>query len=143
MSSWSNAVWGFGHWGYLAPAPGLCWVGLSFLALATVCQQLKSHLEVTVMPNSLLPGNVLTLTLYFEQGGAFRDPNTVSLRLKKPDGTELSPPPTPIRISTGKWAYDFDTDGQPVGVWTYRAEGDGLVDAAVEGTFTVQQSAFS
>lgn len=91
---------------------------------------------------SLLTGCVFRLHIYFEQDGAFADPNTVILRLKQPDGTELAPPVTPTREELGHWTYDFDTAGQPVGVWTYRAEGDGAVDAAVEGTFTVTASAF-
>ncbi|MBN9415973.1 MAG: hypothetical protein J0I12_11080 [Candidatus Eremiobacteraeota bacterium] len=95
------------------------------------------------MPLSILQANVLRLTLRFERAGAYADPSYVTLRLKKPDGSELSPAPVPVRTELGIWQWEFDTAGQPAGTWTYRAEGDGLVDAATEGTFVVTQSAFA
>lgn len=95
------------------------------------------------MPLSTLQANVLRFTLRFEQASVYADPVTVTLRLRKPDGSELTPAPEPVRTGLGTWQYDFDTDGQPPGPWTYRAEGDGQVDAACEGTFTITASAFS
>lgn len=96
------------------------------------------------MPVSALQANVLRLTLRFRTPkGQLADPTLVTLRLLEPGGeTELTPAPTPTRLSTGVWIYDLDTDGLAAGVWTYRAEGHGLVDAAAEGSFTVTASAF-
>lgn len=96
------------------------------------------------MPVSLLQANVLRLTLRFRnRAGQLADPTLVSLRLLRPDKSELLPAPTPTRLSTGVWIYDFDTAGMAPGVWTYRAEGHGLVDAAAEDTFAVTASAFT
>lgn len=95
------------------------------------------------MPLSLLQANVLRFTMRFEQANAYADPNSVTLRLKKPDGTEFTPAPVPTRTELGTWQWELDTAGQPAGVWKFRAEGDGLVDAATEGTFTVTASAFT
>lgn len=95
------------------------------------------------MPVSALQANVLRLTLRFRTAkGQLADPTLVGLRLRDPDGTEVTPAPTPTRLSNGVWIYDLDTDGLAAGVWTYRAEGHGLVDAAAEGSFTVTASAF-
>lgn len=141
MSVYGVATYGSSVFG---PAiPGLCWVELATRSAVAVSLLPKSRLEVTVMPLSALQSNVLVFTLRFEQAGAYADPNSVSLRLKKPDGTELSPAPVPSRTALGTWRWEFDTAGQPAGTWTYRAEGDGLVDAATEGTFSLTQSAFS
>lgn len=95
------------------------------------------------MPLSLLQANVLRFILRFEQANAYADPNSVRLRLMKPDNTEFTPEPVPTRSGLGIWQWEFDTEGQPAGVWKFRAEGDGLVDAATEGTFTLTQSAFT
>lgn len=96
------------------------------------------------MPLSVLQANVLRLTFRFRsRAGQLADPSLVSLRLLKPDKSEVTPAPTPSRLSTGVWTYDLDTAGLAPGVWTYRAEGHGLVDAAAEGTFSVTGSAFT
>lgn len=96
------------------------------------------------MPLSVLQFNVLRLTLRFRnRTGLLVDPTLVTLRLLRPDATEVSPTPTPTRLSTGVWIYDLDTAGLAAGVWKYRGEGHGLVDAAAEGTFTVTGSAFT
>jgi hypothetical protein len=94
------------------------------------------------MPLALLGSNVIRFTLSFEKDSAYADPQTVSLQLKKPDGTLLSPAPTLVKQETGVWRYDFDTAGQPPGTWKYRAEGDGQLDAATEGTFEITTSSF-
>jgi hypothetical protein len=99
--------------------------------------------EVKVRPVSALQSNVLEILMRFRgPDGQLADPTTVTLRLKKPDATELTPAPFPIRLGPGVWQYYFDTQGKAPGVWTYRAEGDGALEAALEGTFTVTGSAF-
>ena len=96
------------------------------------------------MPVSVLQSNLFRIVLKFRNAaGRLADPTLVTLRLLKPDKSELSPAPTPTRLSTGVWTYDLDAEGLAPGVWTYRGEGNGLVDAAAEGTFEVVASAFT
>lgn len=96
------------------------------------------------MPVSALQANVLRMIFRFRNSqGRLADPTLVTLRLLKPDKSELSPAPTPTRLSTGVWIYDLDTEGLAAGVWTYRAEGHGLVDAAAEGNLTIVASQFT
>lgn len=142
MSKWGASVWGESVWG-LAVQGFLC-VTADLVASCAIGVGILNSLEVTVMPLQLLQANVLRLTLKFRtRAGQLADPTLVTLRLQRPDATEVSPAPTPTRLSTGVWIYDLDTAGLAAGVWKYRGEGHGLVDAAAEGTFTVTASAFT
>jgi len=142
VSTWGTAVWGRSVWG--RAVPGFLCVATDLVASCAIGAAQLNCLEVTVMPLSVLQANVLRLTLKFRnRAGHLADPTLVSLRLLRPDATEVSPAPTPTRLSTGVWVYDLDTDGLAAGVWKYRGEGHGLVDSAAEGNFTITPSAFS
>lgn len=90
---------------------------------------------------SVLKSNIVTIEARFFKNGAYADPTTVTLAMKKPDGTALSPAQTLTRQSLGVWSCDFDTQGQAAGVWSFRAEGEGNCDSAAEGSFEIKASA--
>lgn len=142
MSNWGTAIWGQSVWG--AAFPGCLWVTTGLAASCEILATIPNSLEVLIVPASVLQSNVFRISLKFRNSvGRLADPTLVTLRLLKPDESELSPAPTPTRLSTGVWTYDLDTTGLAPGVWTYRGEGHGLVDAAAEGTFEVVASAFT
>ena len=126
MARWGFGTWGSGYWG-------------AILGQAVGSVKLLSR-AVSAVNVSVLRSNVLRLECRFERSSAFTDPNVVTLRLKGPDAAELSL--VPERVSPGLYRYDFDTEGMPAGSWRYRWEGDGGVDAAVEGGFEVLSGQF-
>ena len=89
---------------------------------------------------SVLKSNIVTIEARFFKNGSYADPTTVTLAMKKPDGTALSPAQTLTRQSLGVWSCDFDTQGQAAGVWSFRAEGEGNCDSAAEGSFEIKAS---
>lgn len=95
-------------------------------------------------PNKYDKGDVVRATGSFTGGGAAIDPDSVSFRVKAPDGTvtvyvyltdaEL------VKEATG--VYHVDVDANANGEWFYRWESSGLGQAAAEGRFIVKASAF-
>lgn len=74
-----------------------------------------------------------------DEAGDDANPTTVTIRVKKPDGTvvvktnqELDNP------GLGHWVGRFDVD--QAGRWYYRVEGTGNVQAADEASFIVPPS---
>lgn len=76
--------------------------------------------------------------------GADTDPTAVTLRVGKPDGTQVTytygGSPALSREATGRYYADVSVD-QP-GMWSYRLAGTGAVQAAAEGQLHVLLSAF-
>lgn len=63
-------------------------------------------------------GSTLQATLVVRKAGQLVDPTTVTLLLKKPDGTTASP--TPSKLSTGNYVVTFvaDVPGRWLFLWT-------------------------
>jgi hypothetical protein len=86
-------------------------------------------------------GETVPLTATFrDAAGVLADPTVVTLTVRKPDGTALTP--TPTRTSTGVWTYGQSTDPtalSDVGIWWYTYRGTGTVDATEQGSFVVER----
>lgn len=78
-------------------------------------------------------GDIAHLTAKFLVAGALADPDTVTVRVRKPDGTLVSG--AAVHDTTGTYHYDVDVD-QP-GPWRFAFMGVGTVQAAEDGTFSV------
>lgn len=80
--------------------------------------------------------DVVPVTATFTNAaGAPANPTTVTLTIRKPDGTVLTPAPT--NSSTGVYTYNLAVD-QP-GLWWYTFVGTGAVAAADRNSFLVEQ----
>lgn len=91
------------------------------------------------MSIALTLGNVVELTFEVRNTvtGALATPSGgVTLKIKLPDGTTLTP--TPTNPSTGNYAYDYTPTLE--GIHNYRYEGTGTNATAEEGQFTVKKS---
>ena len=72
-------------------------------------------------------GDKVRLTATFtDLDNVATNPTAVILRLRSPDGTDTTPTPT----NTGAGVYIYDLDLNQSGVWRYRWEGTGTVQAA-------------
>jgi hypothetical protein len=71
---------------------------------------------------------------FADLAGAPADPGAVALRVRKPDGTVLTPTPTSSVVGT--WAHTLSVDIS--GWWTYRFVGTGVNAAAEEARFFVR-----
>ena len=72
---------------------------------------------------------------------ALTDPTTVTVFIQKPDGTRISETtPTVTHVSPGVYSYILTVD--QAGIWRWRFEGTGTVQAADERTFEVKESVF-
>lgn len=63
---------------------------------------------------------------------------TVTVAVKKPDGTLVAPALTPTNPATGRYEAIVDID-QP-GTWNYRWAATGTIKAAQEGQLAVRRS---
>lgn len=82
-------------------------------------------------------GNQIRLLAVFtDVDGALIDPTTVDVSIKKPDRSIVTA--TATRLSLGNYYYDVVLD--QVGYWYYRFVGSGLVVAAADSSFTVDNS---
>lgn len=98
-------------------------------------------MSVIPVRNSYLESQEIRLTGVFKVGTVLTDPTTVTLRIKKPDGTLVTVSYAGLEItkdSTGNFHYDYT----PPAVGTYRArwDGTGSVKAAAERSFVVIDS---
>lgn len=130
-------------WDSLDPVRGLIQVGLRAPHWVSVSLAARHRLTVEVREVQILQRNVIEILARISTGPAYADPTTVSLRLKRPDGTEVTPAPVMTKLGTGLYRYYLDTQGLAAGVWLWHVSGDGLVDCAAEGQFTILASAFA
>jgi hypothetical protein len=80
-------------------------------------------------------GDVVELEGKFtDVAGAPANPGAVALRIRKPDGTVLTPTPTSSVVGT--WSHTFSVDLS--GWWNFRFIGTGANAAAEEGRFFVR-----
>lgn len=103
---------------------------------------IKTRSEVSVSSPSVLAGNVVTLSVKVWTGtDVFVDPDTMTLTIKPPDDVASDVNVIfPGKTSDGHYSHDFDTDGQPAGIYRFRWRGDGTNDIAAEGSFEVLAS---
>lgn len=81
-------------------------------------------------------GTVVHMEANFKRpdtGDAY-DPDTVSLKIKQPDGTETDV--TPNHEGTGQYVYEMPA--QKEGTWEYRFDGTGTLAAGGRKRFVVQ-----
>jgi len=93
-------------------------------------------------------GDRVKLTSYNADGegfkntaGALTDPATVTLKVKKPDGTVTTYTYASAEITkdaVGRYSYQLTIDQD--GVWSYRWIGTGTIVAAEEDAFFVRKS---
>ena len=72
------------------------------------------------------------------------DPTTVTIKIKKPDGTEIPyvyDVDAVYRTETGKYYYDLTFDAS--GRWYWRWVGTGDVHTADEGSIVVRETAYN
>jgi hypothetical protein len=86
---------------------------------------------VNIYPNG--QGVVLSNT-FKNTAGALTDPTTVTLTVRRPDGTVDTP--TAVKDSTGTYHADYTSTTQ-AGAYVWRWSGTGALIADSEGTFMV------
>jgi|HubBroStandDraft_5_1064220.scaffolds.fasta_scaffold02869_8 hypothetical protein len=87
--------------------------------------------------NAIIQGNVVRLTVVFtNEVEEPAEPSTVKCSIKQPNG--IIETPTPLRDSLGAWHQDVLAVSP--GRWEYRWSGTGVVVAAAESDFWVQNS---
>jgi hypothetical protein len=70
--------------------------------------------------------------------GDLTTPTVVVIRLQDPAGVTTLPAPTVVSVGTVEFSFTITARG----TYTYRAEGTGVVTAAVEGEVVVRPSRF-
>lgn len=86
-------------------------------------------------------GDKVRLKATFEQDDSGVDPDTVTLKVKAPDGTITTVTDGSMtHTTTGVYSYDVDVD--QVGMWHFKFTSTGAYQAAGEGTFRVRPSEF-
>jgi hypothetical protein len=79
-----------------------------------------------------------------EAGTTATDPTTITFKFKNPAGTTTTyvygTDSQLVKIGTGR--YRVDVSGSSAGVWWYRFEGTGTVQAADEGQFLIEAGGF-
>lgn len=97
--------------------------------------------------NSYVYQTEVRLTSAFSVNGIATDPTTVTLKIKKPDGTVVTftYPASIAKDSVGNYHYDYmpptiAADPSAIGKYTWRWDGTGTVKAADEGSFKVTAS---
>ena len=89
--------------------------------------------------NTFSLGSRIRLSANFKDlNNADIDPTTVTLLIKKPDGTIQTESNTPAKDAVGK--YHFDITLSQVGDYFYRYECDGTAIAQAERKIVVQKS---
>ncbi len=84
--------------------------------------------------------SALIRTEFYNKDNVPTNPTTVSAMVKKPDGTYVSPAPTPTVESVGIWITEIDITA--AGTWRFRISGTGTVKAVALGTFQVRENHF-
>lgn len=83
--------------------------------------------------------------LFFDGSDVPSDPTSVTVKVQKPDGTET----TYVYLVSGAVVkdavgqYHIDILGDQVGLWYYRWEATGVVQATQERYFKVERSEFA
>lgn len=90
-------------------------------------------------------GQTVELSAAFTNlAGVPKDPTAVTLQIKDPTGTVVTPAPTPTHdgaADSGLYHYDLPITAS--GVWRYRFAGTGAVVAAEEAKVFARSSSFS
>jgi len=95
-------------------------------------------------PYSCDRGDLIRLfASFFDESSLVLDPDTVKLRVKKPDGSETAYNYPPEITKTGIGQYYCDINANVEGTWYYRWECTGTGQCAAERVFTVKHSYFS
>lgn len=76
---------------------------------------------------------------FYNAAGAPTNPTAVTLRLKKPDETFVTPNPT--HVSDGSGVYHYDVPITAAGPWVPKWFGTGAVNTAEPGEFYVTRDA--
>jgi hypothetical protein len=81
-------------------------------------------------------------TTWTDPSGAAANPDTIALRIRKPDGTIVTKAKADMTSpAIGTWEYTIVADQE--GRWIWRAEATGAVTDADERFFNVRDSAFN
>lgn len=89
------------------------------------------------MSSHYLGDTIVKEVTFRDINGNLANPAVVNANAKNPLGQSIAG--TETNLSVGKWAALYD--GNVVGVWYYRVEGEGNnVDTVVEGSFCVRES---
>ena len=87
------------------------------------------------------PGTCIRLSVVFEVDGVETDPTTVSLKVRKPDGTTTTYtyPATITKDSAGRYHKDITPAAGEQGRWFYQCIGTGTAAATGERSFRVRE----
>jgi uncharacterized protein YfaS (alpha-2-macroglobulin family) len=85
-------------------------------------------------------GDRLKVTGTFTVAGAATDPSAITVRIRKPDGTETSTAATDDPSAVGKWLHEFDVT--MAGVWSVAMKGTGPATASEEVLVQVTPGGF-
>lgn len=90
-------------------------------------------------PNTYDVGAKPTLTgTFYNASNALTDPTTVTCTVRDPAGVVTTPAVT--HVSTGVYTATLDLTSATPGLWWYRFQGVGTLQAAEEATFFVEAS---
>jgi hypothetical protein len=90
-----------------------------------------------VLPDEWDVGDAPTIYIDFvDNAGTPANPTSVTLRVRRPDGTVDVLPTTPTAVGHYEAVVPLDAHG----TWRYRWEGTGAVQAAEEGELLVRRS---
>ncbi len=95
------------------------------------------------MANEYDKGSSTRISNEFKVAGVLTDPTTITLKIKKPDGTSSTYTYAAgeiTREAAGKYYKDFTLN--QVGFWLYRWEGTGTCEAVDENYLQVVPSLF-
>lgn len=94
------------------------------------------------MPALLRPDGVLTISTTFKVGATLTDPSTITLTVRKPDGTSTvyvyNTDVELVKDSTG--TYHLDVTTPTSGVWSWHWKSTGAAAGGDDGSFSVEVS---
>lgn len=92
------------------------------------------------MDNLYQQNEPVPLQASFTLNGVGTDPSGgVTLTVEKPDGTLITPAPTPTAEGAGVYSYTVSgAENDVAGVWNYAFQGSGTPAATEQGTFVVE-----
>ncbi len=96
------------------------------------------------MANHYDVGNLVRVSCEFKVHGALADPTGVVAKFETPANADTTytygVDGALVKDATGR--YHFDIDVTAAGTWTYRFNGTGTGQAAIEGTFIAKATTF-
>jgi uncharacterized protein YfaS (alpha-2-macroglobulin family) len=86
------------------------------------------------------PGTRVRIEAFFEVAGERTDPTTVTLRVRRPNGSVTVYTTGQLtKVATGHYRLELTPAKTEFGRWVYRWEGTGACEAQIEGSFRVRQ----